>query len=189
MKRFAFLSFSLALMSAASQAATVTVVAPSMVNGSFDVQVDASNVFANFPGDSLLAFGFNVNVGSPLFTLTGVTVNPIFFDDLSGCCVGTDVVATDNATYVLGIGAGDFTDPLLLATLHFSVNGSGTTTVGISADNSADPNQGLIFLGGAESFSDSTRITAAATPEPATMLVAGLSLAGLYAFRRRLSSR
>jgi hypothetical protein len=176
-------------MSVVSQAASITLSAPPTVSGSFDVAVNATDLFANFPGDSLVAFGFNVDVGSPLFTFTGVTVNPLFFDDLSGCCVGTDVVATASA--LSGVEAGDFADPLLLATLHFSVNGMGSTTVGISTDSTADPNQGLFFLGGTEDFSDSTRITtaAAATPEPGTMLIAGLGLAGLYAFRRRLSSK
>jgi hypothetical protein len=176
-------------MSVASKAASITVSAPPSVSGSFDVAVNAANLFANFPGDSLVAFGFKVDVGSPLFTFTGVTVNSTYFDDLSGCCVGTDVVATASA--LSGVEAGDFTEPLLLATLHFSVNGAGSTTVGISADNSTDPNQGLIFLGGTENFSDSARITAAAaaTPEPGTILIAGLSLAGLYAFRRRFSPK
>jgi hypothetical protein len=189
MKRLIFSSFALTLVSVASQAASITVSAPPTVSGSFDVAVNATNVFANFPGDSLVAFGFKVDVGSPLFTFTGVTVNSTYFDDLSGCCVGTDVVATASA--LSGVEAGDFTEPLLLATLHFSVNGSGSTTVGISADNSADPNQGLIFLGGTEDFNDSARITAAAaaTPEPATLSVAALGLAGLYTFRRRLSSK
>jgi hypothetical protein len=191
MKRFVFSSFALALMSVASQAASITVSAPPTVSGSFDVAVKATNVFANFPdlGDALLAYGFNVDVGSPLVTFTGFTVNPAFFEAApAGCCVGTDVVAFADG---FGLEAGDFTEPLLLATLHFSVNGSGSTTVGISADSSADPNQGLVFLGGSEDFSDSARITtaAAATPEPATMLIAGLSLAGLYAFRRRLSPK
>lgn len=190
MKRFAFSSLAFALLSVASHAATVTVSAPPSVSGSFDVAVDASNVFANFPDptDGLIAFGFSVDVGSPLITLTGATVNSTFFQDISGCC-GTDIVAlVDTPSFELQ--AGDFTEPLLLATLHFSVNGTGSTTVGISADNSADLNQGLIFLGGAENFSDSERVTASAvTPEPGTMLLAGLSLAGLYALRRRFSSK
>ncbi len=191
MKRFAFSSLAFALLSVASHAASVTVSAPPSVSGSFDVAVDATNVFANFPDptDGLIAFGFNVDVGSPLITFTGATVNSTFFQDLSGCCAGTDVVAlVDTPSFELQ--AGDFTEPLLLATLHFSVNGAGSTTVGISADNSADLNQGLIFLSGAENFSDSARVTAATvTPEPDTMLIAGLSLAGFYAFRRRFSSK
>jgi len=191
MKRFVFSSLAFVFLSVASHAASVTVFAPPSVSGSFDVAVNATNVFANFPDptDGLLAFGFSVDVGSPLFTFTGATVNSAFFQDISGCC-GTDVVAlVDTPSFALQ--SGDFTEPLLLATLHFSVNGTGSTTVGISADNSADPNQGLVFFGGTENFSDSERVTsaAAATPEPGTMLIAGLSLAGLYAFRRRFSSR
>jgi hypothetical protein len=193
MKRIAFSSLALALMGVASQAASITVSAPPTVSGSFDVDVNATDVFAGSPGDALLAFGFNVDVGSPLFTFTGATLNSTYFAaPPAGCCVGTDVVATDNAAFVFGLEAGDFTEPLLLATLHFSVNGTGSTTVGISADNSADPNQGLIFLfADPENFSDSARVTAAAaaTPEPATLSVAALSLAGLYAFRRRFSSK
>ena len=191
MKRFVFSSLALVLLSAASHAASVTVSSTPSVSGSFDVDVNATNVFANFPDptDGLLAFGFNVDVGSPLFTFTGATVNSNFFQDISACC-GTDVVALTVDTPSFELQSGDFTEPLLLATLHFSVTGSGSTTVGISADNSADPNQGLVFFGGTENFSDSTTIaTATATPEPATMSIAGLSLAGLYAFRKRLSSR
>ncbi len=73
MKRFAFSSLAFALLSVASHAASVTVSAPPSVSGSFDVAVDATNVFANFPDptDGLIAFGFNVDVGSPLITFTG----------------------------------------------------------------------------------------------------------------------
>jgi hypothetical protein len=117
-------------------------------------------------------------------------VNSAFFDDLSGCCVGTDVVGLTNNLFLSGLGAGDIGDPLLLATLHFSVNGAGPTTIGVTADNSADPNQGLYFLSGAENFSSSQPLTisAAAVPEPGMLLIPALGLAGLCLVRRKHSS-
>jgi PEP-CTERM motif len=194
MKRIILSSLTFVVLSVASHAASITLSAPPVVSGSFDVAVNATDVFANFsdPDDALLAFGFNWTIGSPLISFTGETVNSAFFEDISDCCAPNYVVARDNAAFVFGIESGDFTEPLLLATLHFSVNApGGSTTIGISADNASDPNLGLIFLGGSEDFSDSVMITtsAAATPEPGTLLIAGLSLAGLYGFRRRFSSR
>jgi hypothetical protein len=117
-------------------------------------------------------------------------VNSIFFDDLSGCCLGTGVVGLANATFIAGVGPTDFVEPLLLATLHFAVNGPGSTTVGVIADNNADPNQGLYFLSGAESFSNSQRIAiTASTPEPGTALIGGIGLAGILLLRRGARAR
>jgi PEP-CTERM motif len=51
------------------------------------------------------------------------------------------------------------------------------------------PEQGLYFLSGAESFGNSQPVTisAAAVPEPGTMLISGLGLAGLCLLRRKRS--
>ena len=133
------------LFAALSQAATIQLGAPVTVTSStFDVDVDVTNVFANFPGEAVTAFGFNVTV-TPGVTLIGESVNLALFDDLSGCCAGTDVVGLSNLSFPSGVASGDFTEPLLLATLHFSLSGSGPVTVGVTADNSTDPDQGLYF--------------------------------------------
>jgi hypothetical protein len=191
MKRFFLSALTLAFAGTLSQAATIQVVPPAVISGStFDVAVNATNVFANFPGEAVTGFGFNVTVGSPLVTFTGETVNSVYFDDLSGCCLGTDVVGLANATFIAGVGPTDFVEPLLLATLHFTVNGPGSTTVGVTADNNADLNQGLYFLSGAESFSDSQRITVASSvPEPGTTLIGGIGLVTILLLRRGVRTR
>ncbi len=191
MKRFLLSALTLAFGGVLSQAATVLVVPPATINGSsFDVAVDVTNVFANFPLDLVTGFGFNVTTGSALVTFTGATVNSAFFDDISFCCVGTDVVGLPNFLFPAGIGPSDITEPLLLATLHFSVNGSGSTTVGVTADNSADLDQGLYFSSGAESFSNSQPITiGSSVPEPGTTLIGGIGLAAILLLRRRARTR
>jgi hypothetical protein len=186
MKRLFFLSLAFACITIGASAATITLSGPSSTSGSFDVDVDASNVFANFPGEAVTGFGFNVTIGSPVVMLTGVTVNGTFFDDFSGCCAGTDIVGLTNSTFILGVSAGDFTEPLLLATLHFSTIGSGTTTIGVTADSS-NPDQGLYFLSGSESFSASQRVDAV-SPEPATTLMVGLGTLVLLVLGRSNSA-
>jgi hypothetical protein len=178
--------FSLILVSTLSHAASIQLSGPSVVTTStFDVAVDVTNVFANFPGEAVTAFGFNVTSSTGI-TFLGATINSAFFDDFSGCCVGTAVIGLSDAGFLAGVGPSDFTEPLLLATLHFSAAGVGPATVGVTADNNADLNQGLYFLSGAESFSASERLTlTTATPEPATILVSALGLFGLSMMRRR----
>jgi len=172
-----------------SQAATINITAPSSVTGStFDVQVNAKNVFTNFPGEAITGFGFNVTVSSPSVTFTGENVNNTYFDDFTGCC-GSTVVGLTSLSYPAGIASTDFTAPLLLATLHFSVNGPGKVTIGVTADNNSDPNQGLIFLSGGESFSASQDVTITATPEPGAILLSVLGLGVLALGKRHLLPR
>ena len=103
--------------------------------------------------------------------------------------MGTDVVGLTNLSFPAGLAEGDLVEPLLLATLHFSVTGKGPTMVGVSANNSADPNQGLYFLSGAESFVNSQPVTisAAPVPEPGAMWISLLGLTGLCLLRRKRS--
>lgn len=167
-------------LSALSQAATIQLGAAVPVTSStFDVDVDVTNVFANFPGEAVTGFGFNVTV-TPGVAFSGESVNLTLFTDLS-CCVGPDVVGLPNAA--AGLDSTDFTEPLLLATLHFTLSGSGPVTVGVTADNGSDPNQGLYFLSGAESFT-ATETVGSSTPEPATILLSALGLLGVTGMSR-----
>ena len=174
----------LLLLSALSHAATIQLGAPVPVTSStFDVDVDVTNVFANFPGEAVTGFGFNVTV-TPGVAFSGESINSAFFEDFSGCCAGTDVVGLSNLSFPSGVGSGDFTEPLLLATLHFSLSGSGPVTVGVTADNSADLDQGLYFGTGAESFSASENV-GSSTPEPSTILLSALGLFGMSLIHRK----
>lgn len=182
----------LACVCASVQAATIQVSAPLNVTGSgFDVAVSATDVFANFPGEAVTGFGFNVTSDSPSISFASETVNAAFFDDFSGCCVDAQVVGLTNSSYPAGIGPGDFTEPLVLATLHFAVSEPGSAHIGVTADLADNPDQGLFFLSGAEGFTASELVTAAAAPEPSTILFGGIGVAalGVVRLRYRLSRR
>ena len=170
-----------------AEATTITLNTPGSVTAgsSFDVTVQISDVFQTHPGDALAAFGFNVVVGnSSIFSYTGETIGPLF-DDFSGIFGASPQVA--GIATAIFLAAGDFTEPLTLATLHFTALTSGSASIGISTDLS-DPNQGLFYsTAGADALNGSVRVVsaAAAVPEPASFLLGGLGLVGLWWFRRK----
>ena len=181
MKRLFPFALLLCAISATPALADIQLSAPSTATGSFDVLVEATNVFAApHDADFLLGYGFNVTFDSSLLQFTGETAGALF-DDLSPL-PGAEVAGV--ATAIL-LGPGDFTEPLELAVLHFKVVGSGATSIGITGDPS-DPNEGLVYLSGSDAISASTRLTtsAVATPEPGTALLLFGVFAGLAAARK-----
>jgi hypothetical protein len=165
-----------------AQAATITFSSPGVVSGSFDVLVQATNVFAgrDTSSDALLGFGFDVNVSNATIAYSGATVGSLF---TAFSAPGTDVfaVAADPLGILPGVG-----EPLLLATLHFNVIGTGPANVLITS-NLIDLNQGLQFFNApfAEAISGTIPVTAAAAvPEPATLLLSGMGLLGMASARR-----
>ena len=173
-----------ALGATPARASTITLGVTSPVNAGspFDVVVRASDVFVGrAPDDVVVGFGFDVTIGDPgLFQFTGATTGPLF----APLSLGTPMVAAF-ALNPLGIGPGDFSGPLTLATLHFSALRGGTGAIGVTW-NSADLNQGLVYLDlPVGAISASASVTAAAVvPEPATLVLVWAPAAALL--RRRL---
>lgn len=171
-----------ALGATPARASTIALGVSSQVNAGlpFDVLVQVSSVFAGRAlDDVVVAFGFDVTIGDPgLFQFTGATVGALF----SPLALGTPAVA-GFAINPLGIGPGDFSGPLTLATLHFTALHAGASSIGVTW-NSSDLNQGLVYLDlpfGAIAASASVRAVAT-VPEPSTVLLVLVAVAG-----RRLS--
>ena len=116
----------------------------------------------------VVAFGFDVTIGDPgLFQFVGATVGPLF----APLALGTPMVA-GFALNPLGIGPGDFSGALTLATLHFNALRAGGSSIGVTWDSS-DLNQGLVYLDlpvGAISASTNVRAVAS-VPEPSTLVL------------------
>ena len=168
-----------------ASATTIALVTPSALaaGSSFDVAVQLTGVFDTHPGDALAAFGFDVVVGNPSdVSYTGETIGTLF-TDVSGLFGPSPQVAGFASAGFLQ--AGDFTEPLTLAILHFTAIAPGGSSIGIATDL-ADPNQGLLYLtAGADPLNDSTSVSVNAVPEPATAIPGGLAMALLWLCRRR----
>jgi hypothetical protein len=180
MNRF-FAVLLLALSGAAIQAeaATISLSAPSEVTGAFDVTVLATGVFdAPHTGDGLFGYGFDILFNPSSLSYLGETAGPLF-EDISGN-TGFDSDAGGIATAGFLVD-GDFAEPLVLATLHFDLNGFGPITISVNAD-SQDPNQGLAYLSTSDSFNASAVVSA--VPEPGTFVLGGFLIIGLLARRR-----
>src|SRR5215471_3673422 len=89
-----YLALAVVLAATQADAATITLdlTSPVHVGSIFDVVVKATNVFAGRAADdSLIGFGFDVNVGNPaIVSLVGEDIGPLF-DDFSGLFPGTDI--------------------------------------------------------------------------------------------------
>jgi hypothetical protein len=187
-KLLTFAAFVLAVSVLPARASTIVLTASgSQTPGSsFDVTVELTDVFGSHPGDALAAFGFDVVIGdTSVVSFTGETIGPLF-DDVSGLFGPSPQVAGFATAGFLT--ASDFTDPLILATLHFNALTGGSSSIGINTDLS-DPNQGLLYLtAGADPLDASTRASISAVPEPSTAVFGGLTLASLLLYRRLRAS-
>jgi hypothetical protein len=170
----------LAACSLSAHAETITLNVTDIVTAGspFDVLVQVNGLFdGRTPGDTLLAYGFNVTVGnSSIFNYTGETAGTLF-DDLT--IPGGNPMVAGIAQNLFGVGPSDFTQPLTLATLHFDALGAGTTTIGVTWDSS-DLNQGLVYFdlpyGGIEA---SKTVISESVPEPSSILITATGLAFL----------
>ncbi len=183
MKRILFTTLLAAVSAALLPAATISLQFSSnqvTLGDNFTVTVNATNVFAGRPEDMLLAFGLNPFISLPGNVIfLGASVGPRFADD-SGSFLGT-AVAGD---VFPGLGAGDFVEPLTLATLTFRAIGSGFVDVGVVSDTS-DLNQGLAFLADSNNVELTASGTIQVVPEPAVAWLLAPGLGALLLMRRR----
>ncbi len=186
MKRFLLGAAMLAALGLPASAATITVTGPAAANGTFDVTVQATDLFAgrDISTDGIISYGFNVGISDPLLlAFDGADSGPLF--DSPSPVPGTDVFAAAG-------GFGIFppvTEPLELAILHFTRTGSGPVDITITSDL-LNPFQGLQFVNEpfAESIDGKLSVgDAAETPEPATLGITAVGLLGLGILRRRAS--
>ena len=167
-----------------ASAATITLTSPGVVNGAFDVLVEATDLFDghNSPDNTLLWAAFDVNVSVPgVLSYLGATTGPLF--EPNNASFGPDVYA--QALALTGIPMGT-PEPLLLATLHFTVIGVGPASIFITGDPS-DGVQGLQFLNdlvGAPIEASTSVRAVAPVPEPATLVLSGIGLIAMASLRR-----
>jgi hypothetical protein len=172
-----------------ASASTLSFTAPALVSGAFDVTVQAQDLFAGRDPstDGVLTFGFDVSVSDPsILSFLGDTSGPLF--DLVTSAPGTDVFAAASGFF---IGSG-VSEPLLLATLHFTTTGTGPATIVISSDLTNDF-QGLQFIDDPiqESIAGNVSVSAVAptaVPEPATLVLSAIGLIGVVSRRVRRSA-
>ena len=178
----------LAAAASIAQAATIeldTVGTPT-VGQSFDVQVRVDDPFQGLPSDEqLLAFGFHLGFDASELQLDSFTPAAGWENDSAH--LAPDIFSASIFPGVDNAGQGD----LLLATLHFDVLQTGTTTVSLATD-AGDFNQGLIFLETdplAITGSDAlTLASPSAVPEPSNMLLMLAGLVGVAGWRRRAAT-
>ena len=176
----------LATLSSPARAATISFVGPGSVTGSsFNVIVEAQNLFAGrSANDLIISYGFNVSVSQPsMFAFTGATSGPLF--DPATIEPGTNVFGAAVGQNGFGVEPGA-AEPLILATLHFSVLTPGSANIVISS-NLSNLFQGLQFLNAPlqESIAGTLPVSAAASiPEPAALLLFGGGLLVIALLRR-----
>lgn len=161
-------------------AATITVIPSSLapaVGESFTADVLATGVFMTVPGEELILFGFDSFVSDPSRVhFVSAAVGPLFLEaGLAGAQVSGFPLA-------FSLTEGDFTEPLLLATLTFEVLGVGGAFIGVQSDPNTNPDHGLFFLSTVLPIDASARI--GPVPEPSTMAMLTVGTLALCFWRR-----
>jgi hypothetical protein len=190
MKRVIFLGVALlAMCRTPASASTISLTAPALVSGAFDVVVTARSVFAGRdPLDLVISYGFNVGISNPsILSFLGATSGPLF--DSATAQPGTDVFGAASGFGIDSLAV----EPITLATLRFNATGAGLASIFISS-NAGSVFQGLQFLfdpspGPIAGTVSVAATSAAAVPEASTFLLFGVGLAGgsgvVRGFRRR----
>jgi hypothetical protein len=178
------LALAASLVPAQASVISLNLLSTPQVGSSFDVAVQLTGAFSSNPGDAISSYGFNVTVGNPAVVSYTSETSGGLFTNLSGIFGPTPQVAGFATSGFLE--AGDFTEALTLAVLHFFLKSPGSSTISISADL-ADLNQGLYYLdAGQTAVSASTTVgTGAATPEPGTILFGSVAVSALLLLKRK----
>lgn len=175
----------LALFSTAGQAATVVLQNHSSnisIGDEFLIDVILQNPFeGDFQSDILLTFGFDLSYDNTAFALTSKSVGGLWDDD-------TPFLDVDLAGSVFpGIVDDGSNTPILLGQLSFTALSAGAFTLGVAGDPVANPNLGLLYLGGDSSLFAETLVNvtpSAPVPVPAAGWLLASGLLGLSRLRR-----
>ena len=139
----------------------------------FSIEVWANDVFDTYPGDEVLAFGFDVTNSDPsIVSFDSASVGPLFNDD-SAFFPNTDVAGS--------VFPGILDNSIHLATLDYTALGLGSVALGISSEIT-DFNEGLVyFMAGNIDITSSLNVNV--VPEPSTYLLFAFGLGGLICLR------
>lgn len=163
-----------------ASAATITLV-PSITNpavgGAFTADVRVTGVFDGLPGEELILFGFDVLVGDPsAVAFLGSAAGPLF--DPAGLA-GADVSGFPKG---FSLVEGDFTEPLLLATLQFQRLSKAAFSIRVLADPDANPDHGLFYLNTV--LPVDAALSIGAIPEPSTLAMFAAATLAVCVTRR-----
>jgi len=164
-----------------ASAATISFSNPGIVSGPFDLVVTATDLFAgrgrDVSTDAIVSYGFTIVTGNQI-SFDGATSGPLF--DPVTSVPGLTVFASASG---LGIFPGT-PEPLVLATLHFSVVSPGLSFISITS-NLNNAFAGLQYLNAPVAERIFAQVNANVVPEPATLVLSLSGLIGLAAARTR----